>query len=189
MDMVHKPILKEPTGCGFSSFQNGQLNGAYDVAANGSTTNTTSTTTTVFHTLREVSTTVVVQCKKELGAKAEGVLTGTMSMDSLLEFIAAERLRSMPHQGSKWDMVLKWAESLARKVDAFAHAISKFTDQSWEAARLIWGGCWLLLQVCVLGFETSKTLADYPWSLDERENTYHRVGKGHGDLASDGRYP
>jgi hypothetical protein len=141
----------KPMGCG-QVHLNGQANGARNGAVNGSTetteTKTTTTTTTIFHALRETSTTVVVQCKKELGAKAESVLTGTLDVDGLLEFIAAERLRSMPHQGSKWDKVLKWAESFARRVDVFACSISRFTDQSSEAAQLIWGGCKLLLQVC-----------------------------------------
>ncbi|KAI9768306.1 MAG: hypothetical protein M1840_004914 [Geoglossum simile] len=89
---------------------------------------------------------MVVQCKKELGAKVESVLTGTPDVDTLLEFIAAERLRSMPHKGDNWDKVLKWTESFARRVDVFACSISRFAGQSSEAARLIWGGCQLLLQ-------------------------------------------
>ncbi|KAH0563240.1 hypothetical protein GP486_002195 [Trichoglossum hirsutum] len=134
VDMVHRPAnyspehatngtVKKPSTRGYAGYRPQMLSEGHDGRDGTDNESTTITTTTVFHVLRETSTTVVVQCKKELGAKAEGVLTGTASMDSLLDFIAAERLRSMPHQGSKWDKVLKWAESLARNMGEKTHVI------------------------------------------------------------------
>lgn len=103
---------------------------------------------TEIHVLRESTSVTVIQCKKELGSQADDVLSGTPTFDSLLDFIATERLRSMPHKGSKWDEVLKWAESFARSVDVYSHSISSFIVYSWESARLVWGSCRFLLQVC-----------------------------------------
>ena len=107
--------------------------------------------TTEIHVLRESTSVTVIQCKKELGSQADDVLSGTPTFDSLLDFIATERLRSMPHKGSKWDEVLKWAESFARNVDMYSHSVSSFLVCSWESARLIWGSCRFLLQVSPLG--------------------------------------
>jgi len=96
--------------------------------------------------LRDTTTLITVRCKKEFTSKIDEILTGVPTCHAFLDFIATERLRSMPHKGSKWDKVLKWAESFSRRVDAYSHAISGFTPHSWESARLVWGCCrWLLL--------------------------------------------
>ncbi|KAI5782676.1 hypothetical protein EDC01DRAFT_729948 [Geopyxis carbonaria] len=104
-------------------------------------------TKTETHVLRETTTLVTVRYKKELSSKSGDILTGTTTCHAFLDFIAAERLRSMPHQGSKWDKVLKWAEAYARKLDTYTHAVSGFTAHSWESARLVWGSCQLLLRM------------------------------------------
>lgn len=106
--------------------------------------------TTEIHVLRESTSVTVIQCKKELGSRADDVLSGTPTFDSLLDFIATERLRMMPRKGSKWDEVLMWGESFARNVDMYSHSISSFMVYSWESARLVWGSCRFLLQVCPL---------------------------------------
>ena len=84
------------------------------------------------YVLKETTTVIITRCKKDLDTKAHDVLTGTHTLDSLLDFIAAERLRSMPHRGSKWDKVLKWAETFASEVDFFSNAIDCFAIHSQE---------------------------------------------------------
>ena len=101
------------------------------------------------YVLKETTTVIIARCKKDLDTKAHDVLTGTHNLDSLLDFIAAERLRSMPHRGSKWDKVLKWAETFAGEVDFFSNAIDCFAIHSQESARLIFGSCRVLLEVCL----------------------------------------
>lgn len=103
------------------------------------------------HALKETTTLVFVRAKKELESKlADSILVGTPTCHDFLDFIATERLRSMPHKGSKWDKILKWAESYARSVDRYAKEVSGLMVHTWESARLVWGCCKMLLQVSFL---------------------------------------
>ena len=145
--------------------------------------------TTEIHVLRESTSVTVIQCKKELGSQADDVLSGTPTFDSLLDFIATERLRSMPHKGSKWDEVLKWAESFARSVDMYSHSVSRFIVYSWESARLIWGSCRLLLQVRPrAGFSCVRSWAACLHVLDGSKSTGH-PREDLWSFAPDGRQP
>lgn len=100
--------------------------------------------------LKETVTFLSMQCKKQFDAKvADEILTHTPTLHGFLDFIAAERLRSMPHKGSKWDKVLKWAESLARKLDFYEQSVRGLFSDGSEAARLFFGACRVLLQVCI----------------------------------------
>lgn len=97
--------------------------------------------------LKDTTTLITVRCKKEFPSEVDEILAGVPTCHAFLDFIATERLRSMPHKGSKWDKVLKWAEGYSRKVDTYSHAISGFAPHCWESARLVWGCCRWLLRV------------------------------------------
>ena len=98
--------------------------------------------------LREITSKVTASCKRELGASAE-VVEGAIEVGVVLDYIAAERLRCMPHPGSRYDKVLRWAEFFAAQISSFSNSVSEFVTYGSEAAQLIWGSCLLLLQVRV----------------------------------------
>jgi hypothetical protein len=97
--------------------------------------------------LREITSKVTASCRRELGSSSAQVLEDATEVGVIFDYIAAERLRCMPHSGSRYDKVLRWAEPFAAQIHSFSHAVSEFVMYSTEAAQLIWGGCLLLLQV------------------------------------------
>jgi hypothetical protein len=99
--------------------------------------------------LRETTNKVTASCKRELGPSSAEVVEGATEVGVVLDYIAAERLRCMPHSGSRYDKVLRWAEFFAAQINSFSHSVSEFVTSSSEAAQLIWGSCLLLLQVRV----------------------------------------
>ena len=70
-----------------------------------------------------------------------------MTIDGYLEYIERQRLTHMPHRGSRWDKVLKWAEFFGLQVSAYAKAIESFVPDSQNAAKLIWAASRTLLEV------------------------------------------
>lgn len=119
------------------------------------TTIETLTTTTV---VKETTTTIMFECRKQLSSNADDILYGVPTIDDLLGFIAAERLRSMPHKGSAWDKVLKWAEGFSKKVDVFCYTIGSFTLARREGEQMVYGCCRTLLKVSFLFFYSSSLL-------------------------------
>lgn len=80
------------------------------------------------------------------GTKEEKLAAG-VSSESLFAFIADERLRRMPHRGSRWDKILKWAEDFAKKLSLFEVTDNNFIPSSKEAVELILASLQLLLMV------------------------------------------
>ena len=74
----------------------------------------------------------------------------SMTIDGFLEYIERQRLTYMPHRGSRWDKVLKWAEFFGLQVFGYAKAVESFIPESRVAAQLIWTAARTLLEVCVL---------------------------------------
>jgi hypothetical protein len=99
--------------------------------------------------LREITSKVTASCRRELGSSSAKVVEGATEVGVVLDYIAAERLRCMPHSGSRYDKVLRWAEFFAAQINSFSHSVSEFVTYSSEAAQSIWGSCLLLLQVRV----------------------------------------
>ena len=79
-----------------------------------------------------------------------------MTMEGLLEYIERQRLTYMPHRGSRWDKVLKWAEFFALQISGYAKAIELFVPDSHMAAQLIWSASLSLLEVSLLRNFTYK---------------------------------
>ena len=71
----------------------------------------------------------------------------TTSIDGFLEFIERQRLTYMPHRGSRWDKVLKWAEFFGLQVSGYAKALESFVPDCQTAAKLIWAASQTLLEV------------------------------------------
>ena len=74
----------------------------------------------------------------------------SMTIDGFLEYIERQRLTYMPHRGSRWDKVLKWAEFFGLQVSGYAKAVETFIPESKVAAQLIWTAARTLLEVCHL---------------------------------------
>jgi hypothetical protein len=74
-------------------------------------------------------------------------LTATTSMKSFFDFVANDRLRRMPHKGSRWDKILRWAEYFAAQVSLYHESVGRFVPNSGETAQLLWASCRILLQV------------------------------------------
>lgn len=70
-----------------------------------------------------------------------------ITMEDVLEYIERQRLTHMPHRGSHWDKVLKWAEFFALQVSGYAAAMEPFAPEGKAAARLIWIATQSLLDV------------------------------------------
>lgn len=69
------------------------------------------------------------------------------TIHGFLAYIEDERLTHMPHRGSRWDRVLKWAEFYAMQVAAYEDNIAHFVPESKQAATLIYVACRVLLEV------------------------------------------
>lgn len=88
--------------------------------------------------------------KTQLGDSFDTVFDSNRTFEDFLEALTTERLRHMPHKGSKWDNVLRWAEIFAAQVFDFHEAVRGFMLHSDNAAQLIWASCISLLQVSLV---------------------------------------
>ncbi|KAL9099745.1 MAG: hypothetical protein Q9163_004799 [Psora crenata] len=70
-----------------------------------------------------------------------------MAIERFLDYIERQRLTHMPHRGSHWDKVLKWAEYFALQTSGYAKALESFVPDAKAAARLIWIACRALLEL------------------------------------------
>lgn len=73
-----------------------------------------------------------------------------ITIEDFLEYIERQRLTHMPHRGSHWDKVLKWAEFFAFQISGYAAAVGPFVPNSKTAAQLIWIASESLLDVSFL---------------------------------------
>ena len=87
------------------------------------------------------------KCKAQLGLSASQISKRSPNVDAFFDAVAAERLRWMPHDGSRLDCSLRWASRLAYAVDALRESVGTFAPAANEAASLIWGFSILLLEV------------------------------------------
>lgn len=70
-----------------------------------------------------------------------------MTIEQFFEYIERQRLTHMPHRGSHWDRVLKWAEFFGLQISGYANTVEPFVAESKLAAKLIWTACRALLEV------------------------------------------
>lgn len=94
---------------------------------------------------RPVRAVTKFECK--LRPLDEGAFVATDSVESFLDFVAADRLRRMPHRGSRWDKILRWAEHFSTQVSRYHEFVNPFVPNSQQTAKLIWASCRILIQV------------------------------------------
>jgi hypothetical protein len=94
------------------------------------------------------------QSGRELDSGATSILFNTDYL-SIRDWISAERMSHLPAEGSSYDKVLAWAQLFAERLHSFDGAIRQFEGGSLLAARLAFGYCAMLLQVCSYFFYTS----------------------------------
>lgn len=97
--------------------------------------------------LQEKVQAVSQKCKTQLGLSSSQISKRSTTVDAFFDAVAAERLRWMPHDGSRLDCSLRWASKLAYAVDALRESVGSFAPAANEAASLIWGFSILLLEV------------------------------------------
>lgn len=110
------------------------------------TITTRSMTMQKVNVVRETIEKVTASSRRDLNSASAKVVLSTTDVGAVLDFIAAERLRCMPHSGSRYDKVLRWAEIFVLHVAAFAQRASDAVPSSYEATQQIWGSALLLLQ-------------------------------------------
>ncbi|KAH0165473.1 hypothetical protein KCU67_g4718, partial [Aureobasidium melanogenum] len=82
-------------------------------------------------------------------------LMGNMNIETFSDYIARERLSSMPCRGSLWDRVLRWAEFYALQIDNYAKKIESFVPESQYATKQIYT---LLRSIVELGEANASAL-------------------------------
>lgn len=87
--------------------------------------------------------------------RVDTALLSSMTIEGFSDYIARERLSSMPHRGSVWDRVLRWAEFYALQIAAYADTIGPFVPESRNAAMQIFT---LLQSLLELGEENATAL-------------------------------
>ena len=111
------------------------------------------TTSTSLSETSEVS--ILVKSTDEVSSKYQSQLSSVVNvqnlysetLESFLDFIATDRLRRVPHQGSRWDKILRLAEHFAIRISHYEEAVRGMFSKSEKAAHIIWGSCRVLLQV------------------------------------------
>lgn len=101
-----------------------------------------------FSVIRNATQKSVAAYRTEFGSSAEQFFASCQSVEAFFDAIARIRLHQMPHDGSRWDKVLKWAEFFAAQVQSYSDEVSKFADYAEQAASLIWAASLSLIQAC-----------------------------------------
>lgn len=83
------------------------------------------------------------------GSINQDALDSSTSIKSFFDFVAKYRLRRMPHKGSRWDKILRWAEYFAAQVSLYHESVCPFVSNSEETAQLLWASCRILLEVSI----------------------------------------
>ncbi|KAF1939431.1 hypothetical protein EJ02DRAFT_408534 [Clathrospora elynae] len=89
------------------------------------------------------------------GRSTSVAFEGRGTVHDFLATIKNERLKHMPHDGSSWDKILKWADNIGGVVLLSLGVLSEFMLNSDDATRLICDSCTSLIQ---LGTTHTKTL-------------------------------
>ena len=126
----------------------------------------------------------VVTVRRKFVAELENVddsSVQSITMENVFDFIERQRLTYMPHRGSHWDKVLKWAEFFALQVSGYASAVEPFVPESKAAAKLIWIASKSLLDVgtstlFVASTNVLKLGPDNARALEVAFGVFYRLG-------------
>ncbi|KAI9641201.1 hypothetical protein NHQ30_010001 [Ciborinia camelliae] len=97
--------------------------------------------------LQDTTQKIIKMYRSELGQSCEKFLQSCKSVESFFDFVATIRLSQMPHHGSRWDKILKWAEFFTGQVSTYSEEVSSFTTQSEQATNIIYASCKTLLEM------------------------------------------
>ena len=97
-------------------------------------------------TIREQSE-LTATSRPRFGRSVSVAFEGKGTVHDFLRFLKNERFRHMPHDGSSWDKILKWADNIGGVVLLSVGVLSEFMLNSEEATRLICDSCTSLIQV------------------------------------------
>ncbi|KAF3044351.1 hypothetical protein E8E12_009191 [Didymella heteroderae] len=98
---------------------------------------------------------LTVTARPRFGRSVSVAFEGKGTVHGFLRFLKNERFRHMPHDGSSWDKILKWADNIGGVVLLSVGVLSEFMLNSEEATQLICDSCTSLIQ---LGSAHIKTL-------------------------------
>ncbi|CAO2655726.1 Nn.00g045290.m01.CDS01 [Neocucurbitaria sp. VM-36] len=93
--------------------------------------------------------------RPNFGRSTSVAFEGRGTVHDFLKFLQNERFKHMPHDGSSWDRILKWADNIGGVVLLSLGVLSEFMLNSENATRLICDSCTSLIQ---LGPGHTKTL-------------------------------
>lgn len=127
---------------------NSSVKDAHDAVTSKSVHHEESSNSTVTRSqTRERTVKVTRKYHDELTVLTKGTLFKPDSVELFLDFVAADRLRRMPHRGSRWDKILRWAEHFTTQVSILDESVGSFVHNSEETAQLVWASCRILLEV------------------------------------------
>jgi hypothetical protein len=95
---------------------------------------------------RELSS-LTMASRPVLGRSTSVAFEGRGTVHEFLSFLKNERFKHMPHDGSSWDKILKWADGLGGVVLLSVGVLADFMLNSEDATRLICDSCTSLIQV------------------------------------------
>ncbi|KAJ9664804.1 hypothetical protein H2201_005025 [Coniosporium apollinis] len=125
-------------------------NGSYDDGVNGEIVAERSETQKI-STLREITNRIMTKCQTQFNSSSptevRELFRGQHKIEDFLDYIAAQRLRRMPHPGSNWDKVLQWSEFFGTQVWLYHEVLKDFVSYSEEAASLVLRNCVVLLEM------------------------------------------
>ncbi|KAF1845234.1 uncharacterized protein K460DRAFT_405501 [Cucurbitaria berberidis CBS 394.84] len=81
------------------------------------------------------------------GRSSSVAFEGRGTVHVFLKTLENERLKHMPHDGSSWDRILKWADNIGGVVLLSLGVLSEFMLNSEDATRLICDSCTSLIQL------------------------------------------
>jgi hypothetical protein len=100
--------------------------------------------------------------KTFFGRSTSVAFEGRGTIHDFLKTLKNERFRYMPHDGSNWDKVLKWAENIGGVVLLSHGVLDEFMLNSQDATRLICDSCISLIRVSALITTTTIPLLIIP---------------------------
>ncbi|KAF7889033.1 hypothetical protein EAF00_009333 [Botryotinia globosa] len=97
--------------------------------------------------LQDTTQKIINMYRSELGHSSDKFLQSCKSVESFFDCVATIGLSQMPHHGSRWDKILKWAEFFTGQVSTYSEEVSSFTTQSEQATNIIYASCKMLLEM------------------------------------------
>lgn len=85
--------------------------------------------------------------RPHFGRSTSVAFEGHNSVQDYLKILKNERFRHMPHDGSYWDRVLRWADNIGGVVLLSNGILKDFMLNSEDATRLICDSCTSLIRV------------------------------------------